>query len=86
MADNKFCPSCGNKLEENATFCSGCGAKVNPNNQNVLNSYEAQDTSKKRKRKQDRDCCLSDCCDDGCCCHCNCDICDFADCDCCSCL
>ena len=25
---NRFCPSCGEKIPENARFCPGCGAKM----------------------------------------------------------
>lgn len=55
-----------------------------------LKKYEAQDKSKKRK-KADKECCLSDACDDccscddGCCCHCDLDCCSCVSCDCCEC-
>ena len=56
-----------------------------------MNAYNEQSTKHKRKKK-DRDCCLDgcDCCDcdcgDACCCHCDCDFCSCLECDCCECI
>ena len=54
-----------------------------------MNAYNEQSTKHKRKKK-DRDCCLDgcDCCDcgDACCCHCDCDFCGCLECDCCECI
>ena len=38
----KFCPNCGNNLEENQTFCAKCGTRVeggNTNNTTIINNY-----------------------------------------------
>lgn len=40
---SKFCPNCGNRLEENQLFCANCGARVaaenNNNNNTTVNNY-----------------------------------------------
>jgi len=37
-----FCPNCGNKLPEGAAFCSGCGAKIQPNAPGVCTTCGAE--------------------------------------------
>ena len=40
-----FCKQCGNKLEEGAKFCNGCGAAVTPENNNVQSVQPTQASS-----------------------------------------
>lgn len=57
-----------------------------------VKKYEDQTDNNKRKRKEDRDCCLSDACDEcgccggDCCCRCELNLCSCMECDCCSCM
>ncbi len=46
-----FCQYCGNKLEENVTFCPQCGNAVNDSQQNVTVNARRGGASKQKTKK-----------------------------------
>ena len=35
----KYCPKCGNKVDENITYCPNCGARLEEGNTTIINNY-----------------------------------------------